>query len=256
MKQLTLKNGATIAYDSIEGEHEKPWLIFLHEGLGSMTMWKGFPEALCHHLGWPGLMYDRQGHGHSSPLSRQRTLHYLHEYALQELPEVIDKILPVYHPYFLIGHSDGGSIALIHASEQPQNLKGIIIEAAHIFVEPETTHGIALAVEKVQQGTLHALQKYHGDKTDEIFYAWAHTWLSPHFRYWNIEYLLPSILVPVMVMQGETDQYATMAQLKGIVDNISGQVIKSIIPKCGHAPHLEHQDEVIQQMAEFLKNSV
>lgn len=252
MKQLTLSNGATIAYEPIDGSPKMPWLIFLHEGLGSMAMWKGFPQALCQRLGWPGLMFDRQGYGHSSPLSKQRTIHYLHDDALRELPEVIEKILPPDQPFFLVGHSDGGSIALIYAAEKPHRLKGVITEAAHIFVEPETIEGIRKVVARVDQGILKALEKYHGGKSREIFYAWADTWLSPHFKYWNIEYLLPSIVVPMMVMQGEADEYATMAQVEGIVTKASGPTIPVSIADCGHAPHLEHRDEMIRQMADFL----
>ncbi|MBF0201015.1 MAG: alpha/beta hydrolase [Desulfamplus sp.] len=260
LEKLILDNGQSIAFEKIspvvEGSWKdnslKPYIIFIHEGLGSMAMWKGFPMALCRRLNWPGIIYDRQGYGLSSPLSGKRTLHYLHGYALVELPGIIERLVPAGRPFFIVGHSDGGTIGLIYASEQNPGLRGVITEAAHIFVEPVTIEGIKAAVEIFEERLLEPLSKYHGDKTRDIFNAWWEIWLAPHFRYWNIEYLLPSIHCPVMAIQGVDDVYGTSAQVDGIVNGVSNGGVKVMIEKCGHSPHLEQRQVVLGKMADFM----
>ncbi|SLM29086.1 Alpha/beta hydrolase fold protein [Desulfamplus magnetovallimortis] len=261
IKRVILKNGQSIAYQIIEpksassDEEDTPYLIFLHEGLGCMAMWKDFPHALCNRLKWPGVIYDRQGYGLSNHITKPRTINYLHEYALMELPEIIDLIIPPQKDFFIVGHSDGGSIGLIYASEQNARLKGVITEAAHVFVEPETIRGIEEALKAFEKGALGSLTKYHGEKTEKTFHAWSDTWLSPHFKYWNIEYLLPSIISPVMAIQGVNDQYGTAAQVDTIVNKVSGKSVKTMVKKCGHAPHIQQKNEVLNIMTSFLYES-
>ena len=251
-----LKLGQTkqIYYELVDGTQENAYLVFLHEGLGCTEMWKGFPQLLCSDTGCPGIIYDRLGYGRSSPLIDSKTIHYMHESALTELPKVISQLIPDRN-YFLVGHSDGGSIALIHASEKPAHLQGIITEAAHVFVEQETLYGIRAATNAFDAGKLRGLSKYHGEKTEEIFKAWSATWLSNGFRYWNIEYLLPSIECPVLVLQGTEDQYGTVAQ----VDSIAFKTLdveKAMVESCGHAPHLEKADVTLQLMGQFVKRQI
>ena len=214
-------------------------------------MWGDFPELLCRTTGCPGLIYDRLGYGKSSPLSHTPTVHYLHEYALQELPRLLERVLPD-SPFILIGHSDGGSIGLIFGAERPSLLKGIITEAAHVFVDQKTITGIRMISEAWAKGKLKGLKKYHGDKTDALFKAWSETWLSKWFNSWNIEYLLPSIDVPLLVIQGSEDQYGSRQQATSIASKTSGDSELSIIEDCRHIPHLEKQHVVLALMADFI----
>lgn len=247
-----LKVGETqqIYYELIDGDHERPYLIFLHEGLGCTEMWKEFPHKLCKETSSPGIVYDRLGYGRSSALTHSWTINYMRDYALTELPEVISRLIPARN-YFLIGHSDGGTIAIIHASEKPAHLQGIITEAAHVFVEKETLASIQAATDAFYAGTLRGLFRYHGEKTEKLFKAWSAIWLSEAFNYWNIEYLLPLIECPVLVVQGTGDRYGTVAQVESIASNTL-YVQKKMVEACGHAPHQEMTDIVLKLMREFI----
>ena len=250
MAILTVDNGNRLYYDLLDGEPGKPHLIFLHDALGCTAMWKEFPRQLCEKTGCPGLVYDRRGHGKSSLPPGLRTIHYLHHCALTELSAVIALLLPA-TSYFLIGHSDGGSIALIHASEKPAYLRGIITEAAHVFVEKETLAGIETATVAFNAGKLHGLSDYHGDKTEAIFKAWSDTWRGDNFKSWSIEYLLPLIECPALVLQGSEDRYGTVAQVESIASKAL-VVEKMVIEGSGHVPHHEKTEMVLQVMSEFL----
>ena len=218
-------------------------------------MWRNFPERLCRVTGCPGLLYDRIGYGRSSPLNAARTIHYLHDHGLKELPEVIKAVIPG-RAHILIGHSDGGSISLIYAAERFQLLRGIITEAAHVFVETETINGIRGADEAFGQGKFSALSKYHGEKTRTLFKAWSQTWLSEWFRHWNIEYLLPSITCPILATQGLNDQYATEHQITTIVTKSSGRCESFLVQNCGHAPHREQPEIMIARLSRFIGNII
>ncbi len=248
---ITISGKQQIYYELIDGDKARPYLVFLHQGLGCVAMYSDFPALLCARTKCPGLVYDRTGYGKSSPLKRNRTIHYLHEYALTELPEVIESIIP-HRPFILIGHSDGGSIALISGSAQPEHLKAIVTEAAHVFVEQETVDGIIKADDAFKKGKLGSLFKLHGEKTEILFRAWASTWLSDWFRYWNIEYLLPSINVPLLVIQGKNDQYGTFAQVNSIASKSSGEVQTVLIDGCGHSPYQECPALLLDLMSEFI----
>lgn len=254
MPILKFSHAEQIHYEVIEGDPDQPYLVFLHEGLGCIAMWKTFPAMLCKATGCPGLVYDRLGYGKSSALETKRQIHYLHDQALCELPEVLAKLIPG-RDYFLIGHSDGGSIALIYAAQQPPHLRGIVTEAAHVFVEPETLEGIRVADAAFDAGKLRALSKYHGDKTEHMFKAWSGTWQTHGFKFWNIEYLLPSIVCPALVVQGVQDQYGTEAQVDAIV-SAALNAEKAMVDHCGHAPHQELPDVVLHLMGQFLKRQM
>ena len=251
MSFVECRDGASRYYELIRGDEDKPVLVFLHEGLGCAAMWKNFPAALCESTGCQGLIYDRLGYGKSEAFTTPRTIHYLHEAALFELPALIESLIPK-RDYILLGHSDGGSIALIHAAAKVNHLCGVVTEAAHVSVEAKALAGIRSAVDAFQRGELRGLKKYHGDKTDDVFYAWADIWQAPSFIHWNIEYLLPAIDVPLLVAQGEFDEYGTEAQVDSIVRQCAGKTEKLLIDNCGHTPHHETSDLVIDAFTAWI----
>lgn len=235
-----------------DGQDHRPTLVFLHEGLGSIEMWHDFPLAIMKTTGCDALLYDRWGHGRSDPLDASRTLRYVHDEAVGSLPQVLAQ--SKVDDAILIGHSDGGSIALIFAAEFPQLIRGLISEAAHVFVEEITLEGIRQAVEIYQSTDLkEKLRHYHGDNTECIFRAWSDTWLAPQFKQWNIEDCLAKINCPLLVIQGEDDQYATAAQVEAITRQVAGSR-SLLIPDCAHTPHKEARDIVVKEMTEFILN--
>lgn len=242
----------SIHYRRIDGEAAKPCLVFLHEGLGCVAAWKDYPERLCLRTGCPGLLFDRIGHGGSEALTAPRGIDYLHGHAREELPAVIEALIPG-QPHILVGHSDGGSIALIYAAMGPELLLGGVTEAAHVFVETETLAGIEAAVVAFEAGRLAGLSKYHGDKTEALFHAWADTWRSPWFRSWEITGLLPNIETPLLVIQGVEDVYATGAQVEVIVSQVGGAARPLLLDACGHTPHRDRPDATLEAMAAFIE---
>lgn len=226
-------------------------LVFLHEGLGSIGQWRDFPEALCRAVGLPGLVYDRLGYGGSDPLLEKRRAEYLHEEAFSSLPEVLQRC--GIRRAFLVGHSDGGSIALLFAAVHPGMTAGVITEAAHVFVEDVTIAGIREAVRAYEQGRLkEKLARYHGGNTEGAFRGWSDTWLCADFRNWNLEEYLPSITAPVLAIQGLDDPYGTPAQVEAITSQTGGPSKGLIIPDCGHIPHIEARQKVLAAMAAFI----
>ncbi len=226
-------------------------LVFLHEGLGSVGQWRDFPSLLCEKTGLPALVYDRWGYGKSEPFTLPRPMGYLHDEARLGLPAVLDEC--GIGKAILIGHSDGGSISLIHASMRPEGIRAVITEAAHVFVESITLEGIREAVNVYASTDLgKRLARYHGDKTDHVFHGWADTWLSPEFRDWNIEDVLPGVRCPVLIIQGMDDPYGSPAQVKAIERQVSGPA-KALLVQCGHTPHAEAREEVLEEMARFIR---
>ena len=226
-----------------------PTLIFLHEALGSVSLWKDFPQLLCETLGYNGLIYDRKGHGLSDAMDKPRDKNYLHEEALVDLRLIIEQF-EIDQP-ILIGHSDGGSIALIYAAHYPTT--AVITAAAHSYVEMTGAGGIQYAIEQYQQTVFREkLQKYHGEKTDTLFYAWADTWLSPHFADWEINSLLPKIEAPCLLLQGKEDQYASAQHLFNMASQIGSNAEAILIENCGHTPHLQAKKKTLQLMSDFI----
>lgn len=233
----------------------EPVIVFLHEGLGSIAMWRDFPERLCARLRLQGVVYDRRGHGRSEPLDRPRTPDYLHDEARVTLPEVLSG-LGIERP-ILFGHSDGGSIALLYAAAFPEAVAAIVCEAAHVFVEAETLAGIRSAVKAYRTTRLRErLARHHGEKTDRLFEAWATCWLSPAFASWNIEAELPRIICPTLILQGEDDEYGTPAQVAAIMCGVRGPAESTLLPGCAHIPHLQAQDAVMPLAERFIARHV
>lgn len=248
----TLLDGVTLRLSQTTIGNDTPTLIFLHDSLGCIALWRDFPaklgEATCCNV----LVYDRQGYGRSSPFTvHERRLDYLEKEA-----DVLNELIKQcgIKQAILFGHSDGGSIALLAAAKYPSCIVGIITEGAHIFVEDITLAGIQTAVEAYRTTNLNErLQKYHGKKTDAVFRAWAKTWLSDEFKPWNIEKFLPQIICPVLVIQGEQDEYGSLEQVQGIVRQVTGQVSQLIIPGSGHTPHKEAREVMLAHTTSFIK---
>lgn len=234
---------------------DRPTLVFLHEGLGCIELWRDFPETLCEATGCSGLVYDRKGYGGSEKFEGPWSPDYLQKESLTYLPELL-KECNIDHT-ILIGHSDGGTIALITAAIHGNLVYAIITEAAHIFVEEQTITGIRKAVEAFETTPLkEKLARYHKENTKTIFYRWADRWLSPEFLKWNIERYLPKIICPILVLQGSDDEYGTTAQIQGIVDHVSGPVYSKLIPDCGHVPHYQAKNTVLSEMTQFIRTIV
>jgi pimeloyl-ACP methyl ester carboxylesterase len=229
---------------------DAPPLVFLHEGLGSAALWSDYPDRLAAATGSGALIYSRYGFGWSEPLREPRTPDYLDREALDALPAVLeDRGLegPV-----LVGHSDGATIALIHAAAGRWPVRALVLEAPHVFVEDVTIRGIERARAEYDAGPLRGkLQPWHED-VDATFRGWADLWLQPGFRAWNIEGILAGIRCPVLVIQGEEDRYGTAAQLAAIKRGASGGVERLMLAGCGHAPHAEQAEIVLAAMARFI----
>lgn len=224
-------------------------LVLLHEGLGSVSMWKDFPERLTQATGHPVLAYSRHGHGRSSELLEPRRFDYMHHEALVVLPTLLHE-LGVRQPV-LIGHSDGASIAIIHAgSGHP--VSGLVLMAPHVFVENLTLESIAAARHTYETTALEQkLARYH-DHPRTMFYGWNDIWLKPEFRKWNIEASVDTIEAPMLLLQSEHDPYGTLAQIDAIEKRATRRVMKLLLANCGHSPHVDQPNETIRAIIDFV----
>ena len=229
----------------------RPTLVFLHEGLGSVALWKQFPREVSEAANCPALVYSRLGYGKSDRLAAPRAVDYMHREAIDVLPEVLDQ-LGIEAP-ILIGHSDGASIALIHAGSGKHSVRGVVAMAPHVFVEDITVRSIAEAKRTFQSTDLaQRLGRYHDDP-EATFRGWNDIWLHPDFRGWNIENFLAIIRCPVLLIQGEDDQYGTVAQVEAIARQVSGPVEILMLPDCAHSPHQSIQkDATVAAIAGFV----
>jgi pimeloyl-ACP methyl ester carboxylesterase len=230
-----------------ESPGAEPALVFLHEGLGSVELWRDFPDRLAGETGRRALVYSRAGHGGSPVPSQPRTPRFLHEEALDVLPRLLAEH-GIERPV-LVGHSDGGSIALIHASRHP--VTALVLLAPHVFVEDVSVASIAEARDTFETTDLRErMARYHRDP-EATFRLWNDIWLAPEFRDWNIEDVLPGVTAPVLAIQGEHDQYGTMAQIDAIEAGVSGSFSRAVLD-ARHAPHLEAPEETLRAAAEFV----
>ena len=229
----------------------QPTLVFLHEGLGSIAQWRNFPHRLCRALGLSAVIYDRWGFGKSDPLKLPRPNNYLEieaEVALLELLEACGVSRPI-----LIGHSDGGSIALLFATAFPSRPLACVTMAAHVFVEDEALTGIREARHAWQTTKLRdRLAHYHGDKVDAVFSGWVDTWLRPDFRDWSMVERLARIACPLLAWQGRDDAYGTPKQVETIVEGVSGPAQPLLLKDCGHTPYRERTEETLGAIIAFL----
>lgn len=222
--------------------------MLLHEGLGSIALWKQFPNDLNARTGYSVLTYSRYGNGFSQALDEARSPEYMHEEARTALPAVLDAF--DVRDAILVGHSDGASIALIYAGEGIGNVRAIVAEAPHVFVEDLSVRSIALAREAYTAGALRErLAKYHRD-VDRTFYGWNDIWLHRDFRSWDIRDVLPGITAPALLIQGAQDEYGTLAQIEAIRN--AAAVDWLILAGCGHAPHRDRPAIVLDAIAGFV----
>jgi pimeloyl-ACP methyl ester carboxylesterase len=232
---------------------QAPTIVFLHEGLGSAAMWKEFPALLAERTGCGAFVYSRRGHGRSDPLTGPRTPRFMHDEAFGTLPALLRE-QHVSQPV-LFGHSDGASIALLYAGAdlQPSPI-ALVLEAPHVFVEPISVASIAARRVEYEAADLPAkLAKYHGDNTETMFRAWNDVWLSPEFRRWNIESCLPRIRQPLLVIQGEQDEYGTWSQVDSVLRRVGGPARALRLADCGHSPHRDQPEAVLAASAILLR---
>ena len=229
---------------------DRPTLVFLHEGLGSVALWRDFPARVAQATACRTLLWSRFGHGHSASSSVPRRPEYLHQEALQRLPALL-AALAIERP-LLIGHSDGASIAAVYSgSFDDARLAGAVLIAPHFFTEPEGLSSIAAAGEAYENSDLRQkLGKYHRDP-DNAFYGWNGAWLDPDFKHWNIAGTIDGFNVPVLAIQGEADRYGTLAQVYEIERRSPSPVTLEILPGCGHSPHLEKPEATLAAIARF-----
>jgi len=233
-----------------------PLIVFLHEGLGSLAMWKDFPQRLCDAAGCRGLVYSRPGYGRSTPRDRHEVWapDFLHREAVDVLPALLQALdIDVQaHPPWLFGHSDGGSIALLYAARFPLHLAGAIVAAPHIIVEDLTIANIEKARDAWRGTDLRArLAKYHDDP-DFSFRRWNDIWLHPAFRPWSIESELAGIRCPLLAIQGTEDEYGTLEQIHGIARRVP--LARTLeLRNCGHSPHRDQPDALIAAAATFIQ---
>lgn len=232
---------------------EAPTLVFLHEGLGSVTTWRDFPARLAAATGCGALVYSRAGYGGSDPVPLPRPLRFMHDEALQALPDVLRAT--AVREAVLVGHSDGASIALIHAgSGLATPVRGLVLEAPHVFVEEVSVRSIAAAAESFVSGDLRrALERHHGANVEVAFWGWNRAWLDPGFRDWNLEEYLPGVRVPVLVIQGDRDEYGTLKQLDAIEAGCAGPVQRLVLSDCGHSPHRDQPAATLSAMLDFAR---
>ena len=233
-----------------------PLIVFLHEGLGSVSMWRDWPHRLCSAVGARGLVYSRPGYGRSTlrAVDERWGVDFMHRQALEVLPRLFDVLgldAPQVRPW-LLGHSDGASIALIHAAHYPDRIGGLIVAAPHVFVEDIAIQSIEHARDTYLTADLRERLSRHHVEPDSAFWGWNDTWLDPAFRHWSIEALLPKIVCPVLAVQGYEDEYGTMTQ----IDRIGQEVPRAELLKlraCGHSAHRDQPDALIRAVSAFMQ---
>lgn len=251
MKTVTVQ-GKKLEYVRLPSAHPRqgaPAMVFLHEGLGSVAMWRDFPQQVADATGCEAVVYSREGYGGSDPIRKPRAVSYMHDEALLVLPELLER-LEIEAP-ILFGHSDGASIALIHAGGSGRALTGVIAMAPHVLVEDLSVASIAQAKTAYQHTDLPArLGRYHAD-VESAFRGWNDIWLHPDFRFWNIEEYLPGIRCPVLAIQGEDDEYGSMEQIERIARG-AADVELAKLADCRHSPHKDQPQAVIAAVAAFV----
>ncbi len=248
MPSSTLSSAAgKLEFLDIPGDPDKPPFVLLHEGLGSVGLWRGFPERLAAATGRRTVAFSRFGHGQSDPPPKPRTPSFMHEEALEVLPKILAD-LGLDEPV-LVGHSDGASIALIYAADHP--VHAVVAIAPHVFVEDICLVEIRRAREAYETGDLRERIARHHRDPDAAFFGWNDVWLHPDFPGWDITDVLERIECPLLLIQGERDQYGTMAQLDAIEQRAGGPV-RRVHLDCQHSPPTELPDETINAIARFV----
>ncbi|MEO8505913.1 MAG: alpha/beta hydrolase [Acidobacteriota bacterium] len=232
-----------------------PTVVFLHEGLGSVSLWRDFPDRLAAATGCGALVYSRAGYGASDPATSAWPVEFMHHEALVTLPRVLEHF--AIHDVTLFGHSDGASIALIYAGARRGPVRGLILEAPHVFVEPICVTEIRrIASEPLASDLRRRLAKHHGPNTETLLRAWTEVWLREEFLHWRIDELLPSIECPTLVIQGRQDAYGTERQVNAVTSAVAGPVETLFLDACGHAPHADRAAEVLKAATQFIRGKL
>ena len=227
-----------------------PPLVFLHEGLGSVSMWRDFPDKVARRVGAPAVVYSRFGYGKSDGIDGPRATNFMHTEAIEVLPALLDT-LGVEAP-ILIGHSDGASIALIHAAISGRKTSAAVLMAPHVFVEPISVESIARVTETYETTDLQARLARHHDRVDDAFLGWSRIWLDPRFRSWSLAKEAAALSVPTLLIQGEDDEYGTLAQIDAITEIAPGPIERLVLANCGHSPHRDQEAAVLDAIAGFV----
>ncbi len=240
--QTLALNGGEIEYRYRRSATEdSPTLVFLHEGLGTLGLWRDLPARICEGSAFGSLVYSRFGNGFSSELQEARRPSYMHDEALQVLPELLDRL--GIERTLLLGHSDGASIAAIFAGAYPERCAGLILEAPHFFVEPESIEAIAAIGERYRSdAALRERIARHHRNGDRTFFGWNDIWLHRDFREWNIAEYVVGIVAPMLVVQGTEDEYGTFEQLARLAEIAPGDLDRCLLARCGHAPHRDRPE--------------
>jgi pimeloyl-ACP methyl ester carboxylesterase len=247
---------------------DAPTIVFLHEGLGCQEMWRDFPDRMASATGCGALVYSRIGYGASEPVRGPRSIRFMHDEALDVLPAVLERLR--LQEVILFGHSDGASIAVVYAGARSRGFGGpqgsplrsspvraLVLESPHVFVEPVCIESIARISRAYETTRLRErLARYHGANTDSMFKTWTDVWLRPEFRQWNIEEYLPAIESPVLVVQGEDDDYGTLRQVEVVVTQVTGPAKSLVLARCGHSPHSDRPDEVLEAASRFVRQTL
>ncbi len=235
---------------------DAPLMVFLHEGLGSLSMWRDFPQQLCDAAGLRGLVYSRPGYGRSTPRAADELwdLDFMHRQAHEVLPALLAAlgVDTAARPPWLFGHSDGASIALLHAARFPQRVAGAIVLAPHILVEDLSVASIEKARTAYLETDLRQRLARHHDDPDSAFWGWNRIWLHPPFRQWSIEAELAAITCPLLAVQGLDDEYGTLEQVRGIARR-APQTQLLELSDCGHSPHRDQGAELITAATQFVQ---
>ncbi len=242
-------------FEPASGPRGATSILLLHEGLGCVGLWRDWPAELAERTRCPVFAYSRLGYGASDPVPLPRPLDYMEREAAGDLPRVLDA-LALDH-VVLVGHSDGASIALVHAAldgeRSSPRVAGIVLLAPHLFAEDLSVASIARAKEAFATGDLRArLAKWHGANVEGAFRGWNDAWLDPEFRKWNLERFVPRVRVPILVVQGEDDEYGTLAQVDAIERSARVPVETLVLPACGHAPQKDAREPTTAAIVRFV----
>lgn len=226
-------------------------IVLLHDSLGSVDQWRDFPKALAIQTNRTVIAYDRLGFGRSSPRSELPSLQFINEEAQQSFPALIQAL--ALNQFVVLGHSVGGAMAACIAAIHPAQCQAVITESAQAFVEPLTVSGIAEAKAVFTDPAQFAkLERWHQDKANWVLRAWTDIWLSPEFSSWSLDDQLSQITCPVLAIHGEKDEYGTSAFPRQIVSQVKGPSQMAMLP-CGHVPHRDMPEVVINTIASFLE---
>lgn len=248
MKIIRVGNYDLEYIDLPASQPDRPVVMLLHEGLGCVAMWRDFPQRVAELSGCRVIAWSRAGYGRSTPHAAARTPRYMHIEA-EAVPPLMDAL--GIERAVLVGHSDGGSIALLTAAAFPARVAGLVVMAPHEFVEEETLAGIRVARTAWQTTNLpEKLARYHAD-APKVFSDWNDCWLSPPFRDWNIEDCLPAIRCPVLALQGRQDEYATLRQIE-VIAEVVPQTTLLALDNCAHTPQRDQEAAVLSAIGDFI----